>query len=155
MHALESRPKLGWRRRLLGANGVAVAWVLLWTPLGALLGPLLDVYRRLGDPPHHWIPELSLMAAIGAILGYLSGWVYGALFALLLGVFERGRTLATLPAWRVAIWGALPGLLFGAIPLSPHWDAGMRLVTTALWAVPGACTACVALWLARRSPGDA
>jgi hypothetical protein len=91
-------------RRLRGIAATAVVWGLLWLPFGLALalasGPPSEC---LYCPPHWLLRFVAAWSAWGAFSG--------ALFAVILIVMERSRTLFELKASRTAVWGALAALV--------------------------------------------
>jgi len=90
-------------RKIRGIVGTGLTWAGAWIGLGAVLGvvagfPLTSVFR------------LALSNSIG-------GFIAGASFALILSVAERKRTLDDLSLRRVALWGAVGGVVVTSIPL--------------------------------------
>lgn len=112
-------------RGIRGAVVIGLAWGLTWAPLAVLVGLLVD--------PDNSMDEMWVV--IGAYPGFLSG----VLFAALLGMAERQRPLGTLSLARAAAWGAVAGLLVGALPFGlgeptsaiPLW----RLATTVIGSI--------------------
>lgn len=94
-------------RRARGVIGTALVWGTVW--LVVTLPFVLGESELAEYVPPAW--------AIGAMLFLMAAWgaACGVLFALLVMVFERGRTWTQLRVARVAAWGASAGL---AIPLS-------------------------------------
>jgi hypothetical protein len=91
-------------RKIRGMVGTGLTWAAAWIGLGAGLGaiagfPLGSLFR------------LALSNSIG-------GFVAGASFALILSVAERKKTLNELSLKRVALWGAVGGLVVTSIPLA-------------------------------------
>jgi hypothetical protein len=106
-------------RRLRGILGVALLWAVAWLPLGLLLG--LYSYWREGPmdfdaswPPGHFFSHVGWFLAFWATAGAISG----ALFALVLAIAERHRTLRDLSTRRMALWGALGSVLVPAVLLA-------------------------------------
>ena len=81
---------------------VALAWAVVWSPVGVLAGIILDPG---GSMDEMWV-------AIGAYPGFLCG----AVFSAVVGIAEGRRRLDALTLSRVAAWGALSGLLVGVLP---------------------------------------
>jgi hypothetical protein len=91
-------------RRVRGILGTAFTWAIAWTGLGVGIGALAGI----------GFGYLVPMALNGAAAGFLAG----ATFAVILSVAERHRTLQDLSLRRVALWGAVGGLLLSFIPLA-------------------------------------
>jgi hypothetical protein len=91
-----------WLRHIRRAFLTAVAWGVLWAPLGVITGLVWDPNDSMDEP---WI-------AVGAYPGFLSGLV----FCLLLAIADGRRRLNEVSASRAAAWGALAGLIIMALP---------------------------------------
>ncbi len=99
-----------WLRRVRGAVGVGLTWALGWAAFGLLIGvssalfpsPIWDRFFEVFDAP---LPAMGV-----------PGFVGGAMFSLVLGVAARRRRFDELSLRRVAMWGALGGLLVGLVP---------------------------------------
>ncbi|MDE2890101.1 MAG: hypothetical protein OXR72_18015 [Gemmatimonadota bacterium] len=89
-------------RRTLVVILVALAWAVVWSPVGVLAGIILDPG---GSMDEMWV-------AIGAYPGFLCG----AVFSAVVGVAEGRRGFSELSLSRVAGWGAVSGLLVGVLP---------------------------------------
>lgn len=76
---------------------LALAWAIAWAPFGVLTGMILDPDGTMDEP---WI-------ALGVFPGFLSALVFSAV----LGFTYGRRRLDELSPERVAVWGALSGLL--------------------------------------------
>ena len=76
-------------------------WGLAWLPVGLLLGfrnqRLVD--RMIPSPPHVW-----LRSVVDLVLWMAAS---GALFSVVLGFAEAGRSVAKLSRLRAALWGAV------------------------------------------------
>lgn len=93
-----------WLRRIRGAIGMGLLWAALWAPVGVLIGMIVDPD---GSMDEMWV-------AVGAYPGFLGGVV----FSVVLGIAARRRRLDELSISRVAAWGALAGVLVGALPFA-------------------------------------
>jgi hypothetical protein len=82
---------------------LAPAWALAWAPIAVLVGVTIV------DPDNSMD---EMWPAIGAYPGFLCG----LLFSVLLGIAERRNRLAQVAVARAAVWGALSGILVGALP---------------------------------------
>lgn len=91
-----------WLRRVRGAVGLGITWALCWAPVAVLIGFIVD--------PDNSMDEM--WPAIGAYPGFLGGVV----FSIVLGVAARHRRLDELSVPRTAAWGALAGVIVGALP---------------------------------------
>ena len=110
--------------------GIGLAWGVLWV---AILAVLFGVARLVpgGKGPIDVWPT-------GAIVGFVSGVVFGALLAW----GERGKSVSNISLGRAALWGALAS---GMVPLLT-WQAQHTLVACPI----GALLAMASLALAQR-----
>ena len=93
-------------RKLRAALGVATTWAATWAVWGMLYSGVIVVLSGYSVALPIW--ELILTQAVrsGAL-----GFIGGALFSTVLGFRYARRSLGELPAWRLAVWGAVVGLL--------------------------------------------
>ncbi len=91
-------------RRVRGIIGTAFTWAIAWVGLGAGIGALAGF-------------NLSYLLRM-ALNNSVSGFIAGASFAVILSVAERQNSLKDLSLRRVALWGAVGGLLLSFIPLA-------------------------------------
>ena len=89
-------------RRICGVVLVALAWAVVWVPVGVLTGMIVDPS---GSMDEMWV-------AIGAYPGFLCG----AVFSAGVGIAEGRRRFDELSLSRVGAWGAVSGLLVGVFP---------------------------------------
>ena len=89
-------------RRIFVVILVALAWAVVWSPVGVLTGIIVDPGGSMDE----------MWAAIGAYPGFLCG----AVFSAVVGIAEGRRRLNEVVHSRVAAWGAVSGLVVGAIP---------------------------------------
>jgi hypothetical protein len=92
-----------WLRRIGGAVVMGLAWAVVWAPVAVLIGTMIV------DPDNSMD---EMWVAVGAYPGFLCGVVFSAL----LGIAEGRRRLDELSLSRVGAWGAVSGLLVGALP---------------------------------------
>jgi len=140
-----------WLRRIRGAVLMGLTWALVWAPVGVLIGMVVDPDGSMDEP---WV-------AVGAYPGFLGGVVFSAV----LGIAARRRRLDELSLPRVAAWGAVAGLLVGALPFAigepttalPLWLLGGIVMgtTTLLSAVSAAGSLALARRADRRELPDA
>jgi hypothetical protein len=128
---------------------LAVTWAVTWAPLGVLAGFVMDPNDTLDEP---W-------PALGAYPGFLCGLV----FAVVLGIAHRHRSLYQLSPGRAGAWGVLSGLLVMAPIFSgllgtpntehPLWQVrfGILGAVIALSAVSAVVSALVARMAAKRA----
>ena len=130
-----------WARRTRGAVLMGLAWAVAWAAAAVLLGLMVDPD---GSMDEMWV-------AIGAFPGFLGG----VAFSVVLAAAARHRRLEELSTARVAGWGALAGVLVGALPFligDPTSDLPLSLFAAALIgtvALLSAATAAASLALAR------
>ncbi len=126
-------------RRVRGVLGTAFTWAIAWTGLGAGLGLLAGI-------PFSYILPMALNGAA-------AGFIAGASFAVILSVAERQRTLEDLSLRRVALWGAVGGLLLSFIPMAfgvpVPYLLGPLVINTGI----GAGMATGSVFMARRAEG--
>jgi fructose-specific phosphotransferase system IIC component len=111
-----------WLRRIRGALGTGLTWAVVWGPAAVLIGLIVDPD---GSMDEMWV-------AIGALPGFLGG----VAFSVVLAIAARRRRLEELSLPRVAAWGAVAGLLVGAIPFVlgdpigevPLWQLGSVVI---------------------------
>ena len=147
-------------RKLRGIGATALTWGLSWAVLGGvvlacieLLWPTLP-QMNLSGPAIAW--ELF---RIGFRLAGMIGLIAGALFAIMVALAERRRTLATLSVRRMSAWGALGGASIPLVGVAlyaasegawPYGFAPLIAVTGAL----GAFSSWAMLRLARSGSGS-
>lgn len=137
--------KTTWQRSVGGVVLMALAWAAVWAPVAVLVGVLVI------DPDNSMD---EMWPAIGAYPGFLSAVV----FAMIVALAEGRRGLDELPLSRAAGWGAVAGVLVGALPFAigeastslPLWVLAalvigsfgvmstVSAVGTAMWARRGA-----------------
>ena len=128
-------------RRVFVVVLVALAWAVVWSPVGVLTGIIVDPG---GSMDEMWV-------AIGAYPGFLCG----AVFYAVVGVAEGRRGLNELSLSRVAAWGAVSGLLVGVLPFVlgtvntalPLWLWG--IVTAGAVTILSSASAVGTAWIAR------
>ncbi|HEX5726468.1 MAG TPA: hypothetical protein VFX98_13425 [Longimicrobiaceae bacterium] len=91
-----------WLRRIRRAVLLGLAWAAVWAPVGVLIGMIVDPDGSMDEP---WL-------AAGAYPGFLCGVV----FSTLLGIADGRRSFDELSLPRVAVWGAMGGLLVIVLP---------------------------------------
>ena len=131
-----------WPRRIRAAIVMGLTWAAVWGVAAVVIGTLVDPD---GSMDEMWV-------AIGAYPGFLGGVVFSAV----LGLAARRGGFDALSLRRVSGWGALAGLVVGALPFAigeptsgvPLWLLALGVVgsITAL----SAASAAGSLALARR-----
>ena len=91
-----------WLKRIRAAVFVGLGWAAAWAPVGVLAGLIVDPDESMDEM---WV-------AIGAYPGFLCGVV----FCAVRGVAKGRRRFDQLSISRVGAWGALSGMLVGALP---------------------------------------
>jgi hypothetical protein len=124
-----------WMRRIRGAIGMGMTWAAAWFAAGMAL--LLVVGPDAADVP---------FPLFFGLLGFLAG----AAFSGILGVFAGRQRFDQMSLPRFAGWGALGGLLLaGLVALAA--GPGELLVLGPVFALAGAISAAGTLALARRA----
>ena len=121
-------------RRLRGALGMGFIWALG----GALVGGLIEGILNILPGSDMWL-GVDMWPAALAIPAFLAGVAFSVVLVLAEG--RRGFDELRLP--RVALWGALGGVLLGGV-------VGLPLVGLAVLALTSAASAAGTLALARR-----
>jgi hypothetical protein len=141
--------------RLRGVLGTALTWALVWLPVGVVMGLIALNARRevmcLYCPPFwDWFPLFVLSWT-------LWGAVSGGVFAIVLMIAERRRSLAELSFTRTALWGAVGSLsLPAALMVRDAIQSGVLIerlgvLPVVLTAGLGAACAAGTLRIARQS----
>lgn len=99
-----------WLRRLRGVIGMGLTWAVGWALVGVLIGVASNLLPGLPWDAFFYIFDAPLPAL--AIPGFLGGM----LFSTVLGVAGRRRRFEQLSLGRIAIWGALGGVLLSLVP---------------------------------------
>jgi hypothetical protein len=90
-------------RKLRGVTGISLIWAPLWAVLFGLLVSILQFFL-----PPNTEPTLPEMMWIIAQVGFVSGSIFGSLFAWA----ENGKAIRDLSLGRAALWGALAAAVF-------------------------------------------
>jgi hypothetical protein len=140
-----------WLRRIRGAVAMGLTWAAVWAPVGVLIGMIVDPD---GSMDEMWV-------AVGAYPGFLGGVVFSAV----LGIAARRRRFDELSLSRVGAWGAVAGLLVGALPFAvgestsklPLWLLGVVTIgsITLLSGVSAAGSLALARMAEKQEPLDA
>jgi len=125
-----------WLSRIRAAIGIGLTWAIAWFGAGMVL--LLVVGVGAADVP---------FPLFFGLLGFLAG----AMFSGLLGIFARRRRFDQLSLPRFAGWGALGGLLLSGVVNLAAGPGGEILVLAPVFALSGAISAAGTLALARRA----
>jgi hypothetical protein len=90
-------------RKLRGVTSISLIWAPLWAVLFGLLVSILQLFL-----PPNTEPTLPEMMWIIAQVGFISGSIFGVLFAWA----ENGKAIRDLSLGRAALWGALASAVF-------------------------------------------
>lgn len=138
-----------------GSFAAVAATALLWAFFWALPGGVIEAIDNIAPSAHSFTRLIDMWPQT---LG-LPGLVGGVIFSVLLLITERGRRLAELSPARSGAWGAVSGLLVGALVvwvvapgLSQPVQLGVALVgvATLLAAVSGAASPLLFRYAAQR-----
>ena len=127
-----------WLRRIRAAIGIGMTWAVAWFGAGMVL--LFVVGFGAADVP---------FPLFFGLLGFLAG----ATFSGLLGVFARRKRFDQMSLPRFAVWGALGGVLLSGILVLATGAVADFVVLGPVFAVAGAISATGTLALARRAAG--
>ena len=108
-----------WLRRVRGAVLMGLIWAVVWLPVGLLVGMIVDPNGTMDEP---WV-----------FVGTFPGFLAGIFFSVVLGIAARRRRLDELSIAKVAGWGAVAGVLIGALPFILGDQDGR---TGRLWLLP-------------------
>jgi hypothetical protein len=142
-----------WLRRVRGALGMGLAWGVT----GFLAGGVIELIHNVWPNPVGGAVDIW-----PAVLAY-PGFFGGICFSAVLGIAARHRSFDELSLPRVALWGALGGVLTSQIPTAmvlvglaspslPLWQIALSLAVP--FSLGGATAAAGTLWLARRGDDD-
>lgn len=125
-----------WLRGIRAAVVMGLVWAVVWAPIGVLVGLIVD--------PDGSMDEMWFL--IGAFPGFLGGVV----FSIVLAIAARRRRFEELSLPRFAAWGALAGLLVGALPFM----IGEPTSGVPLWLLAGSVTCSITLLSAVSAAGS-
>jgi hypothetical protein len=138
-------------RQLRAVSGIAATWGVAFSVIGTTT-LLTGMAFRVLPPELVGLKPLVLVAT----RAFVAGVVAGAVFATVFARAERNRTLATLSARRVALWGFIGACLPTAVTLGL---GAARLVPVGImgaaclgYGVIGGTLSIAMLKLARRAP---
>jgi hypothetical protein len=108
-------------RRIRGALGMGLTWAVAWGFVGFLM-EFVDPHGQIAD----------IWPAIFAIPAFLGG----VIFSVVLGIAERRRKFEELSIPRFGAWGAVAGLVVGALPFVfesnssglPTWQLALMIM---------------------------
>ena len=130
---------MNWVTRTCRALMMGLAWGALWVPVG-VVGARMIVGEL--DPEH-----------IGGPL--YAGFLCGSVFSAVAGIASGRRRLGELSFLRAGSWGAVSGVLVGALPFvigeqgrdRPLWV--LPVVVTSSMTLIASVSAVVSVWLGR------
>lgn len=138
-------------RQVRAIARIAVTWGVAFSALGAVALGIGLAFRVLPPEFHRMVVLPILMTRT-----FVAGAVSGTLFATLFARAERNRTLATLSARRVALWGFLGAGLPAAITLglgaARIIPVGVMGAACIAYGLIGATLGTVMVKVARRAP---
>ena len=141
-------------RRIRAVSGIAITWGIAFSALGAtaLLGAL--AFNALPQG----LGGVRLLVPI-IVRGFIGGAVAGTLFASVFARAERNRTLATISARRVALWGfvgaAVPAAITLGLGAARIVPIGVMGVACLAYGAIGASLGTLMVRIARRAPVSA
>lgn len=121
-------------RRVRGALGMGLAWAIG----GLCLGGLIELVLNILPGPDDFILDMWPQAL--AMLGFIGGIIFGTV----LGIAASRRRFDELSLPAFAGWGALAGLLLGALGLAMGAPALFSVVTMLAGAGAGALSLALA-----------
>jgi hypothetical protein len=98
-------------RKLRGILGTGISWAIGWSILGTAVHWSLAVLGLVGNP------NMMVEPFMYGLMGFYGGCVFGGVLSLM----EGRRSLADLHLGKIAVWGALAGLL---VPVVYHLLGG-------------------------------
>lgn len=130
-----------WLRRLRGAIGIG----LVWAVGGFCVGAAIELLDNVAPGAHGFTRLVDMWPQTLAILAFRRG----VLFAVVLGVARGHRRFEQFSLRQFAGWGAVAGLVLGAIGVVGGASLGFLVGSTLLSALAGAGS----LALARAAEG--
>ena len=94
-----------WLKRICAAVGTGLTWAAVWGFLSVLIGTITE--SLFGYSLETQIDPLMALA--------MPGFIVGVVFSTVLWFGERGRRFDELSLRRIAVWGAVVGLLMGVL----------------------------------------
>ena len=91
-------------RNIGGAVRMGLAWAAVWAPVAVLIGAYIV-------DPDNSMDEMWIL--VGAFPAFLSGVIFFTLLRI-----ADGRRFDNASLFRIAMWGALSGLMVGVIPFA-------------------------------------
>jgi len=113
-----------WLRRIRDAVAMGLTWAVQWAVLAVLIGTITESLSGYSLEIH--LDPLMALA--------MPGFIFGVIFYTVIWFAERGRRFDELSLPRTAAWGAVVGLLLGALTLTlgtpngPLWRVAVIIV---------------------------
>ena len=121
-------------QRLRGIIGTGLTWAVGWMGFyGVVILPILAVFGLIGGGASF---ILNTFIGVG-----IAGFVAGSAFGVVLSILERHKKLEDLSFKRIALWGGLGGLAFGAMLGPEYWGPAIFVTLLGI----GSATGSVAL----------
>jgi hypothetical protein len=146
-------------RHLRAVCVISLLWAIAWLPLGLALALYYSWRYSVGTHGPNDVPPPTI--AVSLIFWGLAGAIGGALFATILAITERRKSLKDLSFPRVVAWGALGSIIVPAGSLAAdamrHMYHGGWLETASILGLIGAfgsVTSGLTLRIARPNPRD-
>ena len=134
-------------KQVRGAVGITLFWTVMWCLLGVMVGTWRYLVAGFSDVivDGHLVrlpaaPMISRIVLTWTIWGAISG----LLFAVILSVAERRRSIDQLSSLRLCAWGALgavalPGAVLVLIAKQVEWGTWMFVPLIAALAIGSVC----------------
>lgn len=154
---------MGMPRRFRGVAGTAATWAAVWSVLGVAPSVAVQLFWFGRHRTEMLVAaDVALMAANGIPFWGVWGAISGTAFAVITIIGEHSRSVDTVSARRIALWGALAGLPVPLVAtavmltLTHAPTIGILSVMSGIFGVGallGSACAVASLALARRAPG--
>ena len=139
-----------WLRHIRNAVVMGLIWAALWAVLAVLIGTITESLTGYSLETH----ADPLMALA------MPGFIYGVIFYTVIWFAERNRRFDELSLPKVTAWGAVVGLLLGALaltlgtPRDPVWQTVVIIVgfSTLLSTVSAVGSGLLSRFVARQQP---
>ena len=136
-----------WLRRVRGVIGMG----LIWAAGGIAVGGLIELLANVLPGGLPMASAVDMWPQTLAVLAFRRGVVFG----VVLGLARGGRRFEEFSLAQFAAWGAVAGLVVGAIALAKGAGVAFVAVTTLLSAVAGAGSLALARLAEQRGLLDA
>lgn len=125
-----------WMRRVRGALGMGLVWAVVWGAAGFVA---------------RWVLGVDTDAPLGLVFG-MFGLLAGVVFSIVLALSEQRHRFDQLSVPRVAVWGAIAGVLLAAAFVAVvSLGVGTLMALAPTLAMASALCAAGSLSLARRA----